>query len=398
MMKTDAGRGQAPVSQGAYTSPYLVTEARRRVDRASLSPDQQHLFSEHSAREQADATSGHEIPMTLRSPVSALRVVLLLAVPATPHTPALQPFEMVEPHMGTLFRIKLYASSQLQAVAGFQAAFTRIHQLDQTLSDYNPTSELMQLCGRPPGQPVHVSFDLYRVLEASQELSRASGGAFDVTEATVIRLWREARRTKQLPNASALQEAGEHSGFSKLTLDAVHHTVTLAQPGMLLDLGGIAKGYAADEALVALRAQGIRSAMVAASGDIAVSDAPPDRPGWQIGVDSVDLPQATFTRILVVSNAAVSTSGDTEQFVDINGQRYSHIIDPKTHQALTRRITVTVAAHSGIDADSLATALCVLGPERGLELLKHYPGAEALFFAADAEPHILESSGFHNYF
>ncbi len=299
--------------------------------------------------------------------------------------------------MGTLFRIKLYASSPPQAVAGFQAAFTRIHQLDQALSDYNPNSELMQLCRATPGQPVHVSDDLFRVLDASLKLSRASAGAFDVTEAPVIRLWREARKTTQLPDSSALREAGGRSGFSKLSLDPAHHTVTLANPGMLLDLGGIAKGYAADEALIAIRAQGIRSAMVAASGDIAVSDAPPDRPGWQIGVDSVDLPQAAFTRVLVVSNAAVSTSGDTEQFVEIAGKRYSHIIDPKTHQALTSRISVTVAARTGVDADSLATALCVLGPERGLELLKPYPGAEALFFSNDPEPHTLESPGFRNY-
>lgn len=299
--------------------------------------------------------------------------------------------------MGTLFRIKLYASSPPQAVAGFQAAFARIYELDQTLSDYDPNSELMQLCRKPAGKPIPVSDDLFRVLDASLKLSRASIGAFDVTEAPVILLWREARKTKQLPDPAALREAGDRSGFNKLSLDPVHHTVTLAQSGMLLDLGGIAKGYAADEALVAIRAQGIRSAMVAASGDIAVSDAPPDRPGWQIGVDSVDSPQAAFSRILVVSNAAVSTSGDTEQFVEIGGKRYSHIIDPNTHQALTRRISVTVAARTGIDADSLATALCVLGPERGLELLKHYPGAEALFFSNDPEPKIIESSGFRDY-
>ncbi len=331
------------------------------------------------------------------SAANAVAAFLLLAAHATPQTPTLRPFEMVEPHMGTLFRIKLYAASPPQAVAGFQAAFARIHQLDEMLSDYNPQSELMRLCRQPPGRPVHVSDDLFRVLDASLKLSRASAGAFDVTEAPVILLWRDSRKTQQLPDPSRLREAAGRSGFEKLTLDPVHQTVTFSQPGMLLDLGGIAKGYAADEALVALHGKGIRSAMVAASGDIAASDAPPDRPGWQIGVDSVDLPQAAFTRILVVSNAAVSTSGDTEQFVEINGKRYSHIIDPKTQQALTRRISVTVAARTGIEADSLATALCVLGTERGLELLKHYPGAEALFFTPDPGPRILESAGFHNY-
>jgi FAD:protein FMN transferase len=329
--------------------------------------------------------------------LSGAFVLILSAAQPNLEAPALQPFEMVEPHMGTLFRIKLYAASVPQATAAFQASFARIRQLDETLSDYNPNSELMKLCRAAPGQQIEVSDDLFRVLDGSQKLARASGGAFDVTEAPVIRLWRESRKNVQLPDPSALREAGSRSGFEKLRLDPVHHTVTFAQAGMLLDLGGIAKGYSADAALATLRVKGIHCAMVAASGDIAVSDAPPNRDGWQIGVDSVDLPQAAFTRLLVISNAAVSTSGDTEQFAEISGKRYSHIIDPKTHQALTRRITVTVAARTGIDADSLATALCVLGVEQGLELLKHYPGAEALFFTNDPEPHIVESPGFHNY-
>jgi FAD:protein FMN transferase len=299
--------------------------------------------------------------------------------------------------MGTLFRIKLYAASEQEARAAFQVAFARIHELDETLSDYNFNSELMQLCRQPAGRAVHVSDDLFRVLDASLRLSRASSGAFDVTEAPVIRLWRESRKTKQLPDPSALEEAGHRSGYKRLNLDPVHHTVTLAEPGTLLDLGGIAKGYAADEALTALREQGIRSALVAASGDIAVSDAPQGERGWKIGVDSIDLPQANFTRVLVVSNAAVSTSGDTEQFVEINGKHYSHIIDPQSHQALTRRITTTVVAPSGMDADSLATALCVLGPDRGFELLGRYPGAAVLFFTSEPEAAVLESPNFRNY-
>jgi FAD:protein FMN transferase len=340
---------------------------------------------------------GSRVSKRIRETARPLRSALLLiltAAQAIPQSPALQAFEAVEPHMGTLFRIKLYAASEQQAAAAFRAAFARIQALDETLSDYNPNSELMQLCRRPPSQPVQLSADLFRVLDASQKLSRASSGAFDVTEAPVIRLWREARKTKQLPDPTTLREAATRCGFEKLSLDPAQHTATLARSGMLLDLGGIAKGYAADEALTVLRAQGIRSALVAASGDIAVSDAPPGEHGWKIGVDSIDLPQANFTRVLNVANAAVSTSGDTEQFVEINGQRYSHIIDPKTHQALTRRLSVTVAAPTGIAADSLATALCVLGVERGLQLLKLYPGAEALFFSTDSEPNVIESPRF----
>ena len=167
---------------------------------------------------------------------------------------------------------------------------------------------------------------------------------------------------------------------------------------MLLDLGGIAKGYAADQALATLRAQGIRSAMVAASGDIAVSDAPPGEPGWQIGVDSVDLPQAEFTRVLVVSNAAVSTSGDTEQFVEINGQRYSHIIDPKTHQALTRRITVTVAAPHRNRCRQPRHRTCAFSvPNADWSYSNSIPAPKPSSSPVIPKPHVLESPGFGNY-
>jgi thiamine biosynthesis lipoprotein len=148
---------------------------------------------------------------------------------------------------------------------------------------------------------------------------------------------------------------------------------------MQLDAGGIAKGYAADEALAILHSLGIRSALVAASGDLTFSDPPPGKPGWTVGVDSLDDAHKPFTVVLVLSNAAISTSGDTEQFLDINGKRFSHIIDPRTGRGLTQPITVTVYARHGIDADSLATALSVLGPEKGLPLIESRDGAAAIF-------------------
>ena len=139
------------------------------------------------------------------------------------------------------------------------------------------------------------------------------------------------------------------------------HTVLLKLPGMQLDLGGIAKGYAADEALATLRARGIKSALVAVGGDIAIGDAPPGQQGWRIGLEPVG-------GELLLHNAAVSTSGDTEQFREIGGVRYSHIIDPKTGRGITSRIAVTVVARRGLEADPIATAISVLGEERGRAL------------------------------
>ena len=283
--------------------------------------------------------------------------------------PALVLFQSVQPHMGTLFSIKLYTSSAARAESAFRKAHARIAELDALLSDYRADSELNQL-PRQAGRPVKVSPDLYTILAASQRLAEETDGAFDITLGPAIRLWREARRDHRLPDPAALREAASHIGYRKLHLDAVHGTVTLDDPGMRLDLGAIAKGYAADAALAVLADLGIRRALVAASGDLAFGDPPPGQRGWRIGLDS---PAA----VLTLAHAAVSTSGDAEQHVEIEGRRYSHIIDPATLMGLTRPITVTVRARRGIDADSLATALSVLGGERGLALIEGHRGVAA---------------------
>jgi len=271
----------------------------------------------------------------------------------------LQPFEAVEPHMGTLVRVKLYAADERQARSAFRAAFDRIKELDAILSDYKLDSEL----NRISQNPLKISDDLFRVLAASQKLAEQTGGAFDVTLGPVIRLWREARKNNRLPDKEALREAGARCGYRKLHLDATNHTAWLDEPGMQLDVGGIAKGYAADEALAALKRLGIRSALVAASGDLAFSDPPPGQRGWKIGVGSSG-------RVLELSNAAVSTSGDAEQHLDADGQRYSHIIDPATGMGLTSGITVSIVAPHGIDADGISTAVSVLGFERGKKFIE----------------------------
>ncbi len=276
-------------------------------------------------------------------------------------------FEAVEPHMGTLVGIKLYATSEARAKAAFRAAFDRIAQLDGILSDYKPESELNRISRSAVGQPVRASEDLFRILEASRKLSEQSGGAFDITIGPVVRLWREARRERQMPDPDALDAALSHCGWRKMHLDAPARTVELEEGGMQLDAGGIAKGYAADEALAVLKRLGITSALVAMSGDLAFSDAPPGRHGWSIAIAASDRP-------LELANAAVSTSGDAEQYLDANGKRYSHIVDPLTGIALTNRLTVSVVAPRGILADGLATAICVLGERHGRELAKKYPG------------------------
>jgi thiamine biosynthesis lipoprotein len=298
----------------------------------------------------------------------------------------LREFEAVEPHMGTLFRIKLYAADEQRAAVAFRAAFDRVRGLDETLSDYKLDSELNRIAVSAVGHPAKISADLFRVLDASQKLAEETGGAFDVTLGPVIRLWREARRKKRLPDKLALEEAGKYCGYRKLHLDHVNRSVTLDQASMQLDVGGIAKGYAADAALAALKRIGIRSALVAASGDLAFGDPPPGQCGWKIGVDS---------STLELRNAAVSTSGDSEQSLDAGGKRYSHIIDPMTRMGLTSGITVTIVAPNGAMSDGIATAVSVLGAQRGIEFVEKRQAVDALIVVSEGETsHRVESMQF----
>jgi FAD:protein FMN transferase len=297
-------------------------------------------------------------------------------------------FEFTQPCMGTMFKIVLYAADPTVAARAASAAFDRITALDSTMSDYKPESELMRLCQAAGGPPVKVSEDLFQVLAAAQELATRSNGAFDITVGPVVRLWRRARRRHELPDPDRLAHARALVGYRNLVLDPRQHTAQLLKPGMLLDLGGIAKGYAADEALAVLKNDGIRSALVAAAGDIACGNPPPGHRGWRIELALPTPSTASLhesTRYLLLHDAAVSTSGDAEQHLDLDGQRYSHIINPATGMALTGRRSATVVAPQGITADSCATAVCVLGPKRGLKLIDATEGTSGLIVEANGQ-------------
>jgi FAD:protein FMN transferase len=304
--------------------------------------------------------------MNARSLVGLAIVLRFLA--ADPSGSALARFTFTEPHMGTRFRILLYAVSETAAKDAARAAFDRIAALDDCMSDYKPQSELMRLCAKAGSEPVVVSPELFTVLAKAQEVAEQSDGAFDVTVGPVVHLWRLARRTGRMPDPEKLAKARALVGYRNLRLGATARTIQLLKPGMQLDLGGIAKGYAADEALAVLRKNGIHSALVAAAGDIAVSGAPPGKEGWDVAIAVLEPEDASPH--LLLHDAAVSTSGDAEQYVEIGGVRYSHIVDPRTGIGLTGRSEVTVVARRGIDSDSLTKVAAVLGPEKGFPIIE----------------------------
>ena len=322
-------------------------------------------------------------------------VMLSLSTQAPAADEGLKRFTFTEPHMGTGFKIILYAPDERKARQAAKAAYERIAQLDSIMTDYRPASELMQLCKKAGGPPVHVSEDLFVVLAKAQEVSKLSDGAFDVTVGPIVRLWRSARKIHELPEPEKLAAARLLVGYQNVRIDKKAHTVQLLKPGMQLDLGGIAKGYAADAALLVLKNFGIHRALVAAGGDIAVSDPPPNAKGWKIGIAPLEDPDSEPRRFLLLKNGAVSTSGDAEQYVEIGGKRYSHIVNPHTGIGLLGRQSATIVAKNGITADSLTKVVSVLGPEKGFAIIEKIDGVSSLVVRkTDKSEEVLLSKGF----
>lgn len=312
---------------------------------------------------------------------AALAACVLAGCAGSKH---LERFEFTRVSMGVPARIVVYSPNHDEASAAAAAAYNRIARLDDCMSDYRPRSELMQLCDHA-GEPARpVSDDLFRILTLACGISQASDGAFDISVGPLVKLWRNSRHSGALPQPDELDHAHMLVGSHLIELEPRTHAVRLARPGMRLDLGGIAKGYAAHEAVKVLRAGGNSRCLVALSGDIATGDPPPGAPGWEVEIGLPGKNQAGTPgtpRRLLLSNACVSTSGDTQQSVEIAGVSYSHIVDPRTGLGVTHHTMCTVVAAEGSEADAYSSAACVLGPEKSRALFEKTPRLGVILWA-----------------
>jgi FAD:protein FMN transferase len=300
--------------------------------------------------------------------------------------PVFEKYQFESPQMGIPFRLVLHTDlDKAQVAVAASAVWRRISDLNAVLSNYETDSELSRL-GYHSGQGkwTEVSDDFWDVITEAQRLSVISEGAFDFTLGPATALWRKVRREKRLPSHEILSSMMNRTGWQRLVLNPENQSVCLTGSGMRLDPGGIAKGFALDEGMKVLESFGITRALLSGGGDIVVLDAPLGTDGWQIRL--ADFQQGTDpTDIIELSRSAIATSGDLFQFVEIEGRRYSHILDPKTGIGLTRRMLVSVIAPTGMEADSLATTLSVLGPEKAPGwLTQHAPMIQVRMLWMDA--------------
>ncbi|WP_439583845.1 FAD:protein FMN transferase [Dyadobacter bucti] len=315
----------------------------------------------------------HVLTYISRFRLLKITVLLLAAVCFHPSFGQEQRYTFERGLMGSPFKLVFYAANAEIARTASDSAFRRIEKLNEILSDYRDGSEINLLSAQSgSGKWIPVSKDLYDILAVSQDISAKTDGAFDATLGPVVQMWRHATRKGIFPSKSEITQALSKTGYKKLKMNPSGRKIILTQKGMRLDIGGLGKGFAAEEAIKVLRYFGIKSAMMDAGGKIVLTNPPPGTSGWKINISN----GSDSLKTLELANTALATSGPTYRFMEYNGVRYSHIVDPQTGIGLLFHVRTTVISPDGTVADALATAFSVAGIARSKKYMKHFSGSE----------------------
>lgn len=314
-------------------------------------------------------------PAGARSISAALLATSLVAAPQ-----ALQKYTYEQVHFGNIpVELTFYTADEEAGFEAALAAFQRVKELAAAMSDYalDPPSPLNRIAAEAPA-PVEVPPELFKALSRAISLHAITDGAFDVTAKPFVQLWRTSRKLGELPPKHRVANARRYIDIKSLTLDAERSTAALKRQGMWLDLGGLAKGLIGDEVVALLQRRGVRRCRYRAGGDMVFGDAPPDASGWRVVVPDLLVsdgagPPTPLTFLAV--NSAVSVSGDVYRYVEIDGVRYAHVIDPRTGLGVTNRRVTCVRGRYGVDTDPLATAGIILDEEQWRAALAKVDGA-----------------------
>jgi FAD:protein FMN transferase len=292
-------------------------------------------------------------------------------------------FKRQESIMGTAITAELWADDALSGHAAIDAVMAEMHRIDRAMSPHKADSELSRINRLAASEPVRLSAEMFGLIERAIGFSALSGGAFDISYASVGHLY--DYRARIAPGSSALANARAAIGWRGLKLDRAARTLAFAHPGMRIDLGGFAKGHAVDNAVAILAALGIEHAFVSAGGDSRVIGDKRGRP-WTVGVRHPRDAKA-LVAVLPLEDTAVSTSGDYERFFEEAGVRHHHIIDPATGRSPAAIHSVTILAADGLTAEALSKTLFVLGIRRGMALIESQAGVDAVVVDAHGQLH-----------
>jgi thiamine biosynthesis lipoprotein len=306
------------------------------------------------------------------------------------------------PVMGTFAHIVAVANDSVTAEKSIETAFEQLEAVDNSMSDYKPDSQLSVLNREGYKKAIKVSEPLFEVLQISLSFSRQTNGAFDITVGPLVDLFHSAEKKQAAPTPEQIANAKEKTGFEKLILNEKEKSVRFAVEGMRLDLGGIAKGYAIDKAVEAMQKAGATGGMVDVGGDIRCFGTPqPGRDKWLIGLqdpnDPGDVGTEKYLLVLGLTDAAIATSGDYRRFTLIEGKKYSHIIDSSIAQSARALSSVTIIAENATEADALATAVSVMGIEKGLDIIENRPDTEAILMLPAPGFELIQTTGAKKY-
>jgi FAD:protein FMN transferase len=323
-----------------------------------------------------------------RAVAAGTAALSMLAATSPGSAPSATRHEAVRMSMGSAFEIVAYddgTEAGRDALPGaLEAALDEVDRIDRLMSHYKPESPLSRLNREAAPGPVRVEPELFAFLAECLRYSRESDGAFDVTVGPLMKAWGFFRGEGRLPKDEEIADVRARVGYRHVILDQTNRTVRFARPGVELDLGGIGKGYAVDRAVGVLRAGGVSAALVSSGGSTTYGmGAPPGERGWTVSVaDPLRTSRTAMTVLL--RDQALSVSGSYEKSFEVDGVRYSHIMDPRTGRPVQGMLSVAVLAPTGTQGDALDNVLFVQGPARGRATVARHRGAAAYFFLPDA--------------
>ncbi len=284
--------------------------------------------------------------------------------------------------MGTFAEVSIYSNDEKTAGMAIEESLDEMERMDRIMSNYKKDSELSRLNKKAAKSPVPCNGELLDVIEQSQYYSELSGGAFDITVSPVVALWGFFREKGHVPPDKEIEKVLPAVSYKNIVVNKSNDTkkpaaISFKNTQTQIDLGAIGKGYAVDKALEIIRKYGISNGCINLGGNIYVLGTPPGKNAWKIGVQH-PRNSGEILGYLELKNEATATSGDYERFFEFNGKRYSHIINPQTGRPVSGTIATTIVAPTGTEVDALSTSVFVLGHEKGMELIKKIPNAEAM--------------------
>ena len=316
----------------------------------------------------------------------AISILLLSAIVIFAQTKPIR-YEDYRISMACTYAITAYGTEEKQLRQAADKAFDEIDRIDRLMSHYKKDSPLSQLSREAFQHPVKIDSELFNFIAECVRYSQDSDGAFDITVGPLMKAWGFFRGEGRMPNQKELQAVRQKIGYQHVILNAKEKTIRFDRAGIELDLGGIAKGYAVDQAIKILKSHGIERALISAGGSTIYGlGSPPEKDGWEIEIqDPLDARKIVMT--VKIKNQALSISGSSEKFFEVKGIRYSHIMDPRTGQPVMNILSVAIITDTGTKGDALDNIFYVQGVKKAKAMLKIYSATQVFFFLPEKVHH-----------